>query len=454
MNTQITRHENILKHKYKHSLYDQSKAVREKNGFRLNNAPAPETSSRTNFRGAQKNEYRDIKSPSNISFGGLSSMSQKIVKSPKFHKILEYAHNHNSIFTAGSILLACGILRPTTIMMSTNVEMENRQISACKSIASGLISFAAMYIVSKPIEHALKRIENNPTKYLKQKTIDTLQAGAEKLKAGGPYHMANRTLKMLSDFVTSPMKGSLTIMLIPPLLNLIFKKNKADKNKNKIEITPAVAHSQNEIPTSNAVEKYANQKHYVFFKQKYKNTKTQNENISFKGGNPNIITKAYGKSMDKLAEMFGKFLNQESTQKTAVKLKKSKAPVETIMMQLGGTVVSAFYVINTITNKKIEEYRKKPLMYNAIISWAIATTGAYTIDKLTDKRWAKFCSKYEQINAKLGTRKLVKHSSGLKIMKSALIAGSMYRWITPWMATILADKVWKQKKENTQSLKK
>ena len=120
--------ENIYNYTYEQNLYDSSKAVREKNGFL--SAPVTRDQSRMLRANVIKNEYNYGESPSKVSFGGLSS-------NKLFKKILEKSAENGALCSASAMLLACGILRPTTIMASQNVELENRKIAAAKSIASG-----------------------------------------------------------------------------------------------------------------------------------------------------------------------------------------------------------------------------------------------------------------------------------------------------------------------------
>ena len=120
-------------------------------------------------------------------------------------------------------------------------------------------------------------------------------------------------------------------------------------------------------------------------------------------------------------------------------------------MALSGTIVSTFYVINTLTSKKIEESRKEPLIYNSIISWAISNIGAYTIDGFLNKHLKTFEKHFKEVNE--NETNLKKQLRGIKILKSALIFGMMYRWVTPWVSTILAEKVWNKKHEKLKTQK-
>lgn len=429
MNTLLTLKENIpLTYKYKQSLYDTSKAVRQKNGFGSTIMNAPATSKIKYCAAATKNEYNAGKSPSNVSFGGLSS-------SKVFKKLLEKSADNGALCSAAAMLLACGVLRPASIMASQNVDIENRKVAATKSIASGIIGFILMFLVSKPIEHAVKKINKAPASYLKEKTIETLKEGANDINKSGAYNLATRFFKMSADMIVAAPKGSLTIIMIPPLLNIIFKNGKKQTQNNLFpkEITQFMP-----TPHATDAQDFADERNYVFFKGAKKSNTSASNNISFKG---NPIVKGYGNVIEWLAKGFGKILDNEKVQKFASKYKNSS--IENHEMAAAGTIVSTFYVINTLKSKKIEEERKGPLIYNSIISWAIATSGAYTVDKLLNKYLKNFEKNYKKVNA--AEKNLDKQLRGIKIMKSALIFGMMYRWVTPWISTILAENIWNKK---------
>ncbi len=380
-----------------------------------------------------KTEYKAGTSPSNVSFGGLAS-------NKLFKKILEKSEDNGALCSAAAMLLACCILRPISIMTSENVEKENRMIAATKSVASGIIGFALMFLVSKPIEHAIKKINENPEKYLDKNAMKTLlQGNAKNTEKSRVYNVATRFFKSAADMITAAPKGSLTIILIPPLLNVLFKKERAKKSEKELPQTNLL---MQHTPHANDVEDYAEQKHYVFFK----GDKNHKNIVSFKGL---YQTKAYKDFTEKLAQKFGKVLSNEKVQNWADKLKNTS--IESHVMALSGTIVSTFYVINTLLSRKIEESRKEPLIYNSVISWALANIGAYTIDGVLNKHIKSFEKEYKRVNEK--DLNLDKQLRGIKILKSALIFGMMYRWVTPWISTILAEKVW-NKKHHKQNIKK
>ena len=90
-------------------------------------------------------------------------------------------------------------------------------------------------------------------------------------------------------------------------------------------------------------------------------------------------------------------------------------------------------------NRKIEDSRKKALVYNAGISTALSIAGGYTIDKLLDNPTQKFIEKYKRINK--NDKNLSKQIQGIKIAKPFLILGTIYYALIPLISTFLADRV-------------
>ena len=89
-------------------------------------------------------------------------------------KGLEKISEHGTSFAAGtSLVMALGV-RPLAILSTPNTEKENKQYASTNSICSGLIKFGLVEAIALPVENAVKKIDQNPQKYLKQSTIKNL----------------------------------------------------------------------------------------------------------------------------------------------------------------------------------------------------------------------------------------------------------------------------------------
>lgn len=101
-------------------------------------------------------------------------------------------------------------------------------------------------------------------------------------------------------------------------------------------------------------------------------------------------------------------------------------------------LATSAFIIQTSKSKKIEENRKKALMYNAGISTALCITGGYAINNITKKSTDKFINKFKEINK--NSPKLEKYIEGIRIAKPALILGGLYYIAIPLISTFLADR--------------
>lgn len=160
-------------------------------------------------------------------------------------------------------------------------------------------------------------------------------------------------------------------------------------------------------------------------------------NINSRNQNFNGFASGYDRLTEGLAKGFGKIIDTQPVQSFAKKFHNTN--IAQHIFAGTGILLSSFFIYSTAKNKKIEEDRKKPLMVNTAISCAIATIGGYTIDKLLDKPINKFVDKFVEANKE--NPKLHKYKEGLKIAKSALIFGMLYRFVVPVISMFLAEKV-------------
>ncbi len=168
------------------------------------------------------------------------------------------------------------------------------------------------------------------------------------------------------------------------------------------------------------------------------NTLTTTQNFN------GFVSRGYDRMTDGLAKGFGKIIDTKPVQNFAKKFHDTN--IATHIFSATGILLSSFFIFSTAKSKKIEEERKKPLMINTAISCAIATIGGYTIDKTLDKPLQKFTDKFENIHK--NSPKLHKYKEGLKIAKSALIFGMLYRFVVPVISMFLAEKVVEKPNKN------
>ena len=152
----------------------------------------------------------------------------------------------------------------------------------------------------------------------------------------------------------------------------------------------------------------------------------QQKNISFTGN---------------LSKGIGKLIDTNAVQKLTEKFHNTN--FEQHIMCLTDVIATGAFITQTAKNKKIEQDRKKALMYNAGISTGLCIAGSYIIDKALKKPTEKFIENFRKANK--DSPKLEKYVEGIRVAKPALILGGIYYIIIPVISTFLADRFDKHK---------
>ena len=259
---------------------------------------------------------------------------QPIYNSKIIKKGLEFAADNSALFVATTSLALSTIARPLAILSTPKTDKENKKYAASKSLASSAAGYLIMLLASVPLAKSIKKIDENPSKYLKSETIKTLQAGEKTLRKSKRYNFATQLFKLGLGFVIAAPKSILTCVLIPPFMKKIFKNNEPKNSKE---------------PT-------------------------------FTG-----LTKTVGKIIDasSVKKFTEKFYNTN---------------FEMHMMALTDALATTTFIAQTSRSKKIKDDRKKALMYNAGISTALCVAGGYLLDKITKKPTDKFIKNFKTAN--------------------------------------------------------
>ena len=118
-----------------------------------------------------------------------------------------------------------------------------------------------------------------------------------------------------------------------------------------------------------------------------KKQEEKQQNINFKGKN------------DKIAKSIAKTIEKEGVQNFSKKHKDSNFPMH--IVALTDLLTTATFIHETNRSKKIEETRKKTLVYNATISTGLSILSSYVIDKLLEKPTEKFIENFRKANKEL-----------------------------------------------------
>ena len=298
---------------------------------------------------------------------------QPIYNSKIFKKGLELAANNGALFTSAASLVFATAVRPIAIMSAPKTDKENKKYACIKSISSSAAGFLLMLGVSQPVSNAIKKIDKNPSEYLKPSTIKNLRAGEKSLLKSKRYTFATQLFTLGLGALLAIPKSMMTCALIPPIMSKVFPKKQEDK---KVSFTGNLSKGIGQIIDTKPIQKMADKFHNTNFEK-------------------HIIC---------TTDIIGTLAFAEQTQKS----------------------------------KKIEQKRKRALIYNSLISTGLCIGGTYAIDKLLQKPSEKFIENFKQANK--NSPKLEKYIEGIRIVKPALIMGVLYYMFIPLFSTFLADR--------------
>lgn len=315
---------------------------------------------------------------------------------------LEFISEHAASFSAGVSFVSAMALRPMAISMTPNAKKENKEYLNANSFASGLIKLGVAEVVAIPVEKAVKKIDENPKKFLKSSTIDTLTDGAGDLAKSADYKFATQMLKTGANFISAIPKSALTIALIPIIMDKVYKNS---KNKKVVQ-------------------------------------QQLNKDIYEKKYNP-VFKKVYDKTSftgfsDTIAKGVGKVLDIDAVQKFAKKNSKSSADVARNMSVATDVMLLAAYAGTTKASKKIDDKKKNVLIASEVLSTGICIFGGLAVDKLI-KKWSKGAiERFKE--AYKNDPKLPKYLEGINILRPTMVFAIIYYGLAPIITTMLSDK--------------
>lgn len=297
-------------------------------------------------------------------------------------KISEYPATFNTIvaFTAAMTL------RPIVIKSTPKVENENKNYAISNSVASGIAKLAIAEVVALPVERAVQNIDKNPQLFLKPATIKKFQGSLKNLNQSESFRFITQTIKLSANLLTAIPKALIAIPLLVLVKDKIFAKKEDIKPQN------------------------------------------QKKTVAFKGR----VDKAISKGI-------GKFLDLKSVQNFAEKYKNMAKDISKYMIIATDTLLCGTFAFLTNKNKKIDENRKKPLIYNNVISTAISIIGGFSIDKLIQKNTKNFTENFVKKNG--NNPKLAKYVQGINVLRPAMIFAGIYYGIIPFVSTFMAEKI-------------
>ena len=315
-------------------------------------------------------------SPNNPNFTG--ALNNKFLL-----KGLEKISEHGMTVGAGTSLIMSLGVRPLAIQATPDVEKENKQYAIANSICSGVIKFGMVEALALPIENAVKKIDQNPRKYLKNSPKAFVNSRS--------YELGTQIMKLGTGLVTAIPKSMLTIALIPVIMDKIFNIRPNDDKKKGTSPKPP-----------------------------------ENKDLSFKGKSP-------------IAAGIGKVLDNKSVRKLLKKYENQDKDIAKHLSAGTDILLTSSFAWQTSKSDKIKENRKKALIYNNVIATGITLAGGYGVDSLVKEKSAKFVERFAKANK--GDPKLHKYIEGINIVRPALIFAAIYYGILPIFSTYMAEKI-------------
>ena len=328
---------------------------------------------------------------SQISFKGMYN-NKLLLKS------LKLASDNGTLFNATATLVLSSVARPIAIISTPKTDKENKKLACAKALSSTAVGYLIMMLASLPVAKAIRKIDNKPPEFLKESTIKNLQANAKSLTTSKIYSFATQLFKLGVGFIIAAPKSALTCALIPAVMLLFPKQKQKQKDGTNSKVTSKV--------------------------------------ISFKG--------LYNNATESLAKGIGKIIDTKPLQNFVKKYYETNYAQH--ITSLTDTLLTLAFVQQTAKSKKIEQKRKKPLIYNSLISTGLCIAGGYALNSATKKSTAKFIDKFKQINKDLP--ELEKYVEGIKIAKPALLLGIIYYIFIPVISTFLADRTYTEHRPN------
>lgn len=328
----------------------------------------------------------------------------KFLKNPKFHKVLETANANSAVFNAAFALGLAGILRPATIYAMPTKNKDDNAYAAGHSISSGLIGFAAAMLINNPVSKAIKNVTSNPSKYLKEETIQNLGKMTKDGLKGKKVDIATKYINLGTELLFAIPQACLTVALVPIMLKKVFG---LEKGKGKVA----------------------------------KQQPQADKKVSFSGAQPD--GKKVGVIKNLISKAVAGVMNNKKAQKLFDKTAKSDTNIVQHLSAAKGVLISGMYAYRTLTNDKLDPERKRTLAINQIAVSAVSTILGYTFSVGANKKIDKFAEKFmaANMNTVKDAHKMSGLIGGIKAASALMIFSTVYRYLSPVLVTPIANKI-------------
>lgn len=157
---------------------------------------------------------------------------------------------------------------------------------------------------------------------------------------------------------------------------------------------------------------------------------------SFKGGVPQPVVNGLSGFYEKVASTngFQKFIKGFSHSDKSF----------THIMVAESVLLSGFYMINTLRNKKIKKEQKPQMLINDTLTLGVSSAGAYLLDDKVNKVVSNISENFIKKHPDFYGNDIAKvdaFKSGMGKLKTIVVFGLIYRYLGPVIITPIANKL-------------
>ena len=350
------------------------------------------------------------------------TFGEKLAVNKWFNKFLDILADNSLIADALIALGLTTIARPASIYIIPTKdphEKKKNNYQVAHSVATGILGLATTIAVAEPIKRGVKKVMNNPTKYMKKDPSYIIENTRVFKETAGRLHQP----------IFLPLRAALTIAIVPPILKMFGLSKTVDNvkpsDKAKVDYS-FMSFKGNDSKSFKGFTKVKSSYDKAYDKA---SGKAQSK-PSFKGAGA-LVTEGIAKGVGKIADTngFKKFIEW-------FKEKNNWFPH---LIAAESLWLSGFYMQQTAKSKSIEKDQKLPMILNQGITAGLCTVGAYGLDGVINTKLDKYKEVYKKMNPQLSEEVMNRRLIGIRLLGPIVIFTTIYRFVGPVVVTPIAN---------------
>ena len=350
------------------------------------------------------------------------TFGEKLAINKGFNKFLDILADNSLIADALIALGLTTIARPASIYIIPTKdphEKKKNNYQVAHSVATGILGLATTIAVAEPIKRGVKKVMNNPTKYMKKDPSYIIENPRVFKETAGRLHQP----------IFLPLRAALTIAIVPPILKMFGLSKTVDNvqpsDKAKVDYS-FMSFKGSDSKSFKGFTKVKSSYDKAYDKASGKAQSTP----SFKGAGA-LVTEGIAKGVGKIADTngFKKFIEW-------FKEKNNWFPH---LIAAESLWLSGFYMQQTAKSKSIEKDQKLPMILNQGITAGLCTVGAYGLDGVINTKLDKYKEVYKKMNPQLSEEVMNRRLIGIRLLGPIVIFTTIYRFVGPVVVTPIAN---------------